>query len=584
MMIWVRRQSSTMARAYRTILLGLALAVQLAAPLAAQPDVIFHDAQANASEGPQTAVIEGTVLNTQNNRSIPRASVTLNGMKGAGSRSARADGSGHFLFQQVEPGAYRLTAERQGFFSDERKREFQPVVEVSAGQHLKNVPVRLMPTAVVAGEILDEYNDPIQNVEVKLLSVQARLGRMFLRTAGNAVTDDRGQYRISGLRPGRYYVVAEYRSKTIRDNILTDAAAGMIDQMNAEPGRKPVRVQLPQKAPDPPYTYPSLFYPATSDFQQAQSLVLNPGDETSANFLFISAPLATIRGRVTNGMTGEPAGKASVSAFWTQYMEGDGLTARVHPESGAFEIKGVAPGLYTLRASAVANSVNYAGETTVQVGVHGADNVELVVLPDFAAAGRVKIEGTPVTRGSPMGRVTVEFVGEGLMPRVLARAAFPDFKFDVQLRPEKRYHATIRNLPEDYYLKSLSISGHEVAPDQVVLSGTGGSLELVLSPSGGRLDGVLFDSQDQPARGSILLVPDAADPGPPELFRRSRADAQGKFTLRGIPPGSYRLLALDSLDLEAEINTPEFQRSLGNRGQHVLVEENGKYAVTVKLE
>src|ERR1700761_7822195 len=103
-----------MAVAYRTILFSLALA----APLAAW-------AQISQPETPPPAIIEGSVIDAQNNRSVPRATVKLMGLKGAGSKSTRADGNGHFIFEQVEPGRYKLIAERRGFFSDERKREYQ---------------------------------------------------------------------------------------------------------------------------------------------------------------------------------------------------------------------------------------------------------------------------------------------------------------------------------------------------------------------------------------------------------------------------------------------------------------------------
>jgi Carboxypeptidase regulatory-like domain len=507
--------------------------------------------------------------------------VTLIGTRGAGSKSVRADGQGHFIFQAVDPGFYTLTAERQGFFSDERRREYQPVVEVASGQHVKNVPVRLMPTAVVNGEILDEYNDPIQNVEVKLLASQIQLGRMYLRPAGAAVTDDRGQYRIAGLKPGTYYVVAEYQNKQTKDSITAEATAAIPGPLNS-PGRsEPIMVQGAPEPRYPPFTYPPLFYPATSDFRQAQSLAVKPGDELAANFIMLSAPLVSICGKVTNGMTGAPAGTASVAAFWTEYMQADGIPARVSPQDATFEIKGVAPGIYTLRAGFTMDNLQYAGEQTVEVGIYGAQNVEIAALPDFDAAGHVSI---PESSRKTIGRVLVEFVGEGLMPGVRARADFPEFKFGAQLRPEKRYYASIRNLPEDYYLKALTVSGHDLPPGNVVLSGRGGDMELVLSPAGGHIEGVLFDSQEQPTRGSILLAPDVPDPGPPELFRRSRADAQGRFTLRGIPPGSYRLLALETLNMETEIHSPEFSRTLGNKGQHLLVEENGRYSVFLKLE
>ena len=553
-----------MAIAYRTILIALAVAVSLAA---------------RADDDPERAIVEGSVINIQNSRTIPRASVTLLGAKGSGSKSARADGNGHFIFEHVEPGLYKLTAERQGFFSDERKREHQPLFEVAAGQHLKNMPVRLTPAVIVSGEVLDEYNDPVQDAEIRLLAVQMRLGQMSLRVAGKAMTDDRGEYRIAGLHPGKYYVVVEYKSKALKTLISIIESVNALQKMTDNRGQ-PVKVEMPG-VPDPAYTYPSQFYPSTSDFQQAQSLKLNPGDEIATNFLLISAPVVSIRGRVTNGMTGGPPAGASVSAFWTPYMEGDGIPAQVSKQNGTFEIRGLAPGTYTLRASFIEDKLSFEGEQTVEVGNQGAQNVQIAALPDFAAAGHVTITGD---LKNPIARVMLEFAGEGTMPRVQASASFPEFKFDAQLRPDRRYHAAIRNLPEDYYLKSLGIAGHDMPPDNVVVSGMRGNMEIVLSPAGAHIEGILFDAKDEPTRGSILLIPDMPAPGPPDLFRRASADSKGKFTLRGVTPGSYRLLAVESLNLGSEINDPDFLRTIGNRGQGLIVEESGKYLVSLKLE
>ena len=559
-----------MATAHRTILLSLAMA----APLAARAQ----------TEDPLPAVVEGTVINVQNSRTIPRATVTLLRSKGTGSKSSRADGNGHFIFKNVEPGIYRLTAERQGFFSDERKRDYQPMFEVGAGDHVKNVPVRLMPAAIITGEIVDEYNDPVQSVEVKLLAMRMRLGQMVLTSSGKAVTDDRGQYRIAGLRPGKYYLVAEYnRGNPMADAIRTRMAEQLVEATRAARGsRRGQDVEQafqPDAVPDPAFTYAPLFYPATGDFQQAQAVALNPGDEVAANFLLISAPVVSIRGRVTNGMTGQPPKGASVAAFWTTYMEGDGLPARVSAEDGTFEIRGVAPGTYTLRASFTEDNETYAGEQTVEVGNEGAQNVQIAALPDFFAAGHVTITGV---LQKPMRRVMIEFAGEGLVPRIRAAAITPEFRFEAQFRPDRRYYATIRNLPEDYYLKSLAISGHDMPPDNVVVSGRRGDMELVLSPAGAHIEGTLFDSKDQPTRGSVLLVPDVPEPGPPDLFRRTSADGKGKFTLRGVAPGSYRLVAVESLSLDAEINEPDFLRTIGNRGEGLIVEESGQYSVFLR--
>jgi hypothetical protein len=553
-----------MASALRTILIVSALAI----PLAAQ----------TTPEDPPPAIVEGSVINVQNSRAIPRATVTLLHLKGTGSKSLRADGSGHFIFKNVEPGIYRLTAERQGFFSDDRKREYQPLFEVAAGEHVKNMPVRLMPAATVSGEILDEYNDPVQDVEIRLMAAQMRLGQMYLRLAAKATTDDRGEYRISGLHPGKFYVVAEYKSKALT------TLSSIVDNVNAlqtmtDKRGHPLPVEMP-KVPDPAYTYPPQFYPATGDFRQAQSLKLNPGDQIAADFLLVSAPVVAIRGKVTNGMTGQPPKSASVSAFWTPYMEGDGIPGMISSQDGSFEIRGVAPGIYTVRAGFTEDNQSYAGEQTVEVGDHGVQNVQIAAVPDFVAAGHVTLTGD----GPKPGRVLMEFAGEGLTPRVRASANFPGFKFEAQLRPERRYYAVVRNLRDDYYLKSVAIAGHELPPDNVVVSGIRGNMEIVLSPRGAQIEGALLDAKDEPTHGSILLVPDVAQPGPPDLYRRTSADSKGKFTFRGVAPGSYRLVALESLNLDAEINEPDFLSTIANRGESLIVEENGKYSIALKLE
>jgi hypothetical protein len=555
-----------MATILRTILIALALS----APLAAQDS--------------PTAVVEGSVVNIQNSRTIPRASVSLSRLKGGGGKSVRADGNGHFIFEHVEAGSYKLIAERQGFFTDSQLREYQPILEVADGQHLKNVAVRLMPSALVNGQILDEYSDPVQDVEIRLLTVKMRLGQMVLSPAGKTVTDDRGQYRIPGLHPGRYYVIAEHKQAKPANDPIRTAMAQQLAQQTAAANRRNGGVDVaPLFQPDAnesAFTYPPLFYPATDDFQQAQALVLKPGDEVAADFIMISAPVVSISGRVTNGMTGAPAGTAVVSAYWTPYMETEGIPARISTDDGRFEVRGVAPGHYTLRGSFTAEGISYAGEQTVEVGVRGAQNVEIALLPDFVAIGHVRVGDTEY---SGLARSVIDFAGEGLLPRVRAKAVPNEYKFEAQLRQDRRYHATIRNLPDDFYLKSVAISGHEVPPDNVVVNGTRGEMELIVSPAGGHVEGVLYDSKDQATRGSILLVPDVSQPGPPDLFRRTSADGKGKFTLRGVAPGSYRLVAMESLNLDSEINSPEFLRSIGNRGDSLIVEEGGKYTVSLRL-
>jgi hypothetical protein len=552
-----------MAHAHRTILFALTLA----APLAAQ----------TTPEDPPPAIVEGSVINIQNSRTIPRATVTLLHLKGTGSKSQRADGRGHFLFRNVEPGIYRLMAERAGFFSDDRKREYQPIFEIAAGEHAKDIPVRLIPSALVSGRVRDEYNDPVQDAEIRILAVQTRLGQQYLRVAAKALTDDRGEYRIASLHPGKYYLVVEDKSKPLATLTAIIENVNALQKMRDEKGR-PLRVEMPG-VPDPPYTYAPLFYPDTTDFRQAQSLKLNPGDEMAADFLLMSAPVVSIHGRVINGMTGQATSSATVAAFWTNYVEGGGIPALL-AQGSSFEVRGIAPGTYTLRATFTENQRVFHGEETIEVGDRGAQNVQITALPDFVATGHVRFAG-PTEKPR---KASIEFVGEGLMPRVRASTVPPDLVYEAELRPNVRYRAMVRNLPYDYYLKSVAISQHEMAPDNVVVNGLRGDLELIVSTAGGHIEGALTNPRNEPTRGSILLIPDVPEPGPPDLFRRTSADSKGNFMFSGVAPGSYRMLAVENWSLEDEINDPDFLRTIANRGESLTVEENGKYSLTLKLE
>ena len=83
--------------------------------------------------------------------------------------------------------------------------------------------------------------------------------------------------------------------------------------------------------------------------------------------------------------------------------------------------------------------------------------------------------------------------------------------------------------------------------------------------------------------GYVLLVPEEANRNNSDLFRRSRSDSKGKFTLRGVPPGSYKLIAFEGYDPEELINYPDRLKEIEDRGESVTVTEGGKYSPVLRL-
>jgi len=89
----------------------------------------------------------------------------------------------------------------------------------SPGAQLKDMTVRLIPSAVVTGDVVDEYNDPIQNVSVEVFSVQVRMGQIALTSAGSGLTDDRGD-TASRTASGQVLCCGELQANTFDITII----------------------------------------------------------------------------------------------------------------------------------------------------------------------------------------------------------------------------------------------------------------------------------------------------------------------------------------------------------------------------
>jgi len=519
------------------------------------------------------AVIEGAVINSQNGRMVPRATVVLrNARKPADAKSMRADGTGHFVFTDLDPGAYRLFADRQGYFNDTRRGGLPLRVEVSAGEQRKDLLLRLMPTAVVTGQIMDENADPLRHVQVKLLARTYRGGRMVLDAAGLGLSDDRGEYRIYDVQPGHYYILAQATAAISAKGLQAAAATGT-EGITQASGSEP--------DPEPDFTYAPQFYPGTSEFLQAQSLPVGPGDELHSNFVMMARPSVSVQGRVVNGITGTPANHPAVTVSWSEYWD-SGIDAKVSPMDAAFEARGLAPGTYTLRTSFTDDGLTYTGQQTVEVGPYGMKSVLLIGLPDSEIAGTVRVEGSELER-SAVKRLAVEFLGKDTANRSTATAGLPGLQFNTALHPGDRYTVAALNLPSDYYLKGVNLSGHEVQTNDVVVSDRRGAIELILSPAGGHLEGMVVDDKGQPVAATVVLVPEASKRDDRGLFRRSSASSRGKFALRGVAPGTYKLLALDDVDFEELVTRPEILKPYESRGEFVTVNESGNYNVMLRI-
>jgi hypothetical protein len=161
-----------------------------------------------AAAGVHAGVIQGVVLENASGRPMARTMVRLDPVPHSGGGEARplttrSGRSGHFVFSAVQPGLYLLAAVNDGYFPAAYGQRL-PIgrgtpIQVTAESDLF-AQLRLRHKGALTGRVLDENG--IGTAGVPVLAYRARLP---LRSAGSAVSDDRGVFRISGLDPGKYW-------------------------------------------------------------------------------------------------------------------------------------------------------------------------------------------------------------------------------------------------------------------------------------------------------------------------------------------------------------------------------------------
>ena len=517
--------------------------------------------------GQPTATVEGVVTSATNGRMLPHARVYLRSSLAKDNfvTWTDSDDEGHFLFKALEEGTYEVSAEKPGFYVDERKGPVHMPVEVGRGDHIRNMVLRLLPMAVVTGRIANEYEDAVQDVRVVLLARRYEHGRQSLDVVGTATTDDRGEYRIFGVHPGSYYVLAEYDVHTARKSPF--------------PGL-PVRAALPE------ISYAPMFFPSTTDLRQAQRVSVAAGAEVRINFAFLSVVNVSIEGMVVNGMSGERIRNPIVNAYWGDTISG--LTRKVEVfEDGSFRLRDAEPGVYTLLASLTQDGENYSDFRVVEVGSAGLHDVQLAVMPSFSVNGHIHFDDKPQQE---LARLPVEFTltekNAGVFrvtaqKRVSRGAPANVFDFPTKLHPGDHYRIAVPSLPQDFYLKSVLVDGHEVPASAVVIYGKDGDLDLMVSSAGGHIEGVVRNSKGDTVGAYLLLTPDVERLAP-EMLRSARTGANGKFVIRGVPPDSYKLYAWEQIDMDELLSQPELLKDIQADNQVVRVDENGYYNLEVR--
>ena len=156
---------------------------------------------------PATGSIKGRVV-ADDGQPVVNATLMAQSVNGPRSvRPAQADAEGKFSFNDLPPASYVVFATAPGYI-DEAMSTGDPNdwPRYLIGAQLK---IKMIRGGVITGKVTDSKGDPIVGVPVHALALNnpSTSPTDFLG-AGGGESDDRGIYRIYGLKPGQYVVNA----------------------------------------------------------------------------------------------------------------------------------------------------------------------------------------------------------------------------------------------------------------------------------------------------------------------------------------------------------------------------------------
>ena len=304
---------------------------------------------------------------------------------------ATTDADGAYKLESLPPGKYRVAPSAPALVSaDTNPGE----ITVDEGSAAEGVDFSLSLGGVITGRITDSDGRPLigERISLKPLDKPDAAGGASGMAAmfGNRMyaTDDRGVYRIFGLRPGRYLVSAG------KD---PDLMAGFLSP-------RPKKVQT--------------FYPSVTEEARAKPVQVTAGSEaTGVDIQFSGTDKGFIvTGRVIDSENKTPIASAMVAYSKTQAVGKDG-EVRVTTEAGGelsgvpggftttnekgeFRFAAVQPGNYKLEATSVGafagngGSQFYAEPLVFEVQSANVDKLEIKVHRGAGLSGIVVIEST----------------------------------------------------------------------------------------------------------------------------------------------------------------------------------------------
>jgi protocatechuate 3,4-dioxygenase beta subunit len=315
------------------------------------------------------AVNAKVVVTEVKDRPAPGSQGSLMDLTGAGTGEdhvALADADGRYRVTNLPEGKYEAQVSMGGHIREKPSpnASLTESFSLGEGESRGNVDFALVRGGVITGRVTDADGRPLIARAVSLQVVDEQGGKTvapgsqnpmnMLMGFGGSQTDDRGVYRIFGLRAGRYLV----------------SAGGESDVFTGNTGN-----------------YPRAWRPDAPDENQAKVVEVTSGGEVTGVDIRLGAIKKTYEalGRVVDDETGKPVAGAGVICIKVKADDGAAIDGTGFggyggnaktDEQGNFRFAGLAPGQYQLNLadyeSFLMGGGNYYSDEA-KFEIHGGD-------------------------------------------------------------------------------------------------------------------------------------------------------------------------------------------------------------------
>jgi hypothetical protein len=494
-------------------------------------------------------------------------------------RSSFTDTSGFIEFKNLVDGVYNVRVEREGYTPAQNSDRTS--VFLRQGSQRFTLEMQMRRKIDISGRVLKTDGSPLAKAHVSPMLLDYSNGRRtFIRVsltiAGgrspDVYTDDKGEFRFEGLPAGAYY-------------LRVDSAGFALDDRERD-----ARVT---------------YYPGVA--RSAEAIPVNPRgqDASGIDIRIPDTARFTISGVVSglqnirrpDGTEAPPA----ANGFYLVSADADNLDSaeilylpNVSTENAGesrFELRGVAPGSYFLTAIHRPERSTLLSRVPLIVKDRDLRDVRLPLRPIPELKGRIVMDGGD-SSAFRQGAVLLVFFTKERLPALIQdpRNGTPvgptgEFTF-TELAEDVPYVLNgVYGLPEDAYVSDIRQGGLSIFNNGAAIRSNplDGPVEIRVMRQGGAVQGNVRDTLGQGLRLSVVLVPSAPHRDNPVLYKETQTDESGRFVIRGVMPGEYKLFSWPQSPRGRAYLSERFLADYESRGVSVRVNPGMASDVQVNL-